>query len=269
RISYGSPKISDVVFDKIAYREKATVTFEGKYLDQKLTFDVPACSGLKEIGTVSLTKRVFECKLVRPGSSTVTVNNSVGTKIYQKEIVVPLAQTPMIQMVTTMGTVLIELDPVNAPNYVDEFLNDIESKLFERKFFYSVSKDWSVVAGGMNPSLKMENVNEYPNNLLTGSIYFSYVLDSSNAIVSRSRRALKRGDLWRLNDHTPIKDFRFQLGDSSYICETIFGRVISGLDVIDNISRVPVMNIDKEYVGRVVTDLPVKPVVILSMTRAQ
>ena len=77
---------------------------------------------------------------------------------------------PQIEIVTTSGTILIELDRNRAPKSVENFLNYVESGLYVGTIFHRVIPGFVIQTGGYNIDLSEietlpEIINESGNGL--------------------------------------------------------------------------------------------------------
>ncbi|MGB9561255.1 MAG: peptidylprolyl isomerase [bacterium] len=161
------------------------------------------------------------CKEKQKGSSALTV---LETEVGKKETV-DTTQNPVVVLETTMGTFEIELFPNVAPKTVKNFLDLTNKGFYNGLTFHRVIKGF-VIQGGD------------PKGDGTGGPGYTIPAEFSNLKHETGTVAMAR----RPNDINSA-------GSQFYIClapqpaldgqYTIFGKVVSGLDVVMRIGDVP------------------------------
>lgn len=160
---------------------------------------------------------------------------------------------PHIQMVTSLGTIKLELDGKQAPLTVAHFLKLVESDFYEGTIFHRVIPGFMAQGGGHTPGLKLKETddtipNESGNGLtnVRGTIAMARTGDPHSA---DSQFFINVADNARLD---PTKDpFR---GSWGY---TVFGSVIEGMEVVDEI-----VNSKSGPAGEFSKDVPLVPIII-------
>mgnify|MGYP000731259314 CR=1 FL=1 len=155
-----------------------------------------------------------------------------------------------VKMVTSSGTITLELDEKNAPISVANFLKYADEGFYNGTIFHRVIKDFMIQGGGFSTDLKRKPTqaaikNEADNGLLNkrGTIAMArtQIVDSAT-----SQFFINVADNAFL-DHGQ-RDFGY----------AVFGKVVKGMDVADKISQVPTHDVGPYQ------NVPSKPVVILS-----
>lgn len=153
-----------------------------------------------------------------------------------------------VEMVTTKGTIEIELDEVNAPISVENFLSYMDAGFYNGTIFHRTVPNFVVQAGGHTPDMteKPTNApikNECENGLsnMKGTLGMARNEDFDSAT---SQFYINTKDNTRL--------------DKRY---AVFGRVISGYNVVEEIEHSVTTTVG-EY-----ENVPVEPIIILSVTR--
>ena len=162
-----------------------------------------------------------------------------------------------VVMDTSLGAVTIELDGDKAPATVANFLAYVDDKFYDGTIFHRVIPNFMIQGGGFQPGLKQKTTktpvrNEAPNGL-------------SNA---RGTIAMARtSDL-----HSATAQFFINVVDNKFLDRSargagyaVFGKVIEGMDVVDQIKAIKTTG-DR---GRPVPNKPVDDVVIKSVKRAK
>ena len=165
---------------------------------------------------------------------------------------------PHIEMVTSLGSIKLELDGKQAPITVAHILQLIDSGFYDGTIFHRVIPGFMAQGGGFTPSLKLKEEgktipNESGNGLtnLRGTIAMARTGDPHSA---NTQFFINVADNVRLD---PTKDsYRGRWG------YTVFGTVIEGMDVVDAI-----VASKTGPAGEFSRDVPMIPVIIKKMSR--
>ncbi len=166
-------------------------------------------------------------------------------------------KNPVVVMKTTKGTIELELDPAKAPLSVQNFLDYVDSGYYDGTIFHRVIKNFMIQGGGFTatgeqkptkPPVKNEADNGLKNTRGTLAMARTGIVDSAT-----SQFFINHAD----NAFLDHKDAAPQ--NYGY---AVFGKVVSGMDVVDAIASTP-----KASRGGAFTDRPVEDVVIESITR--
>lgn len=139
---------------------------------------------------------------------------------------------PKVEMRTSMGTIVLELDRAKAPITVDNFLKYVAAKHYDGTIFHRVINGFMIQGGGFDKSMtekstrapiKLEAQNGLKN--LTGTIAMARTRIPDSAT---SQFFINVVDNAKLDYPSP--------DGNGY---AVFGRVISGMDVVDKIKEVP------------------------------
>jgi len=164
------------------------------------------------------------------------------------------APFPQVTMVTSKGSVVVELYPTNAPSTVANFLQYVSDGFYKDKIFHRVISNFVVQGGGFNaalleaptrPAIKLEVCNGLSNTRGTIAMARTAVLDSATAQF-----------FVNVVDNPSL--------DTNGGGYAVFGKVVTGMDVVDAIRAVPT-----QTVAGLGSDVPVTPVVISSITKTQ
>ena len=160
-----------------------------------------------------------------------------------------------VQMETTMGDMVIELDTESAPISVKNFLEYAENGTYEGTIFHRVIKGFMVQGGGMDKNMESKPnndpiINEGSNGLKNdrGTLAMARTSDPDSA-TNQFFINHKDNDFLNYAGPTPDK-----------IGYAVFGRVTDGMEVVDAIAEVKTTS--KGYYD----DVPAEPVEILSVT---
>lgn len=164
-------------------------------------------------------------------------------------------QAPKVEIKTSKGTIVVELDPKAAPKSVENFLSYVNDGTYDGTIFHRVIKDFMIQGGGFVPQMvqkktKAPVVNEADNGLknLRGTIAMARTMEP----------------------HSATSQFFINTVDNSFLDHTakntqgwgycVFGKVVEGMDTVDEIRKVKTAN----KMGH--QDVPVVPVIIEKVT---
>lgn len=162
---------------------------------------------------------------------------------------------PLIQMETSFGEIILELDMAKAPISVENFLSYARAGHYDGTIFHRVIKGFMIQGGGLTPEMEEKPtgppiVNEARNKLknTTGSIAMARTeeIDSARAqffINTENNRDLNHGGL-----------------NPQVYGYAVFGQVVDGMDVVYEIERVATEN-KGGY-----ENVPEEPVIITKVT---
>ncbi|HNP37300.1 MAG TPA: peptidylprolyl isomerase [Woeseiaceae bacterium] len=164
---------------------------------------------------------------------------------------------PHIEIVTSEGTITLELETRQAPQTVQHFLDLVDAGFYDGLIFHRVIADFMIQTGGYTPGFKeREDKQTIPN-------------ESGNALSNvRGTVAMARTD----DPHSAGSQFFINVADNSRLDPqkdpvngrwgyTVFGTVLNGMDVVDKIAAVQTSPQGEHQ------NAPNVPVVIKKMSR--
>lgn len=159
---------------------------------------------------------------------------------------------PQVRLVTSMGSIVLELDRVNAPLTVNNFLRYVDDGFYDGTIFHRVMPDFVVQGGGYDSELEKKETrppirNEADNGLKN---------DRGTVAMARTNVPDSASSQFYINlvDNDSLN---YGPDNPGY---AVFGRVIQGMDVVDEIAEV-----ETESRGGL-ANIPVEDVVL---TRAE
>ncbi|TWI69876.1 peptidyl-prolyl cis-trans isomerase A (cyclophilin A)/peptidyl-prolyl cis-trans isomerase B (cyclophilin B) [Pseudoduganella lurida] len=163
-----------------------------------------------------------------------------------------LAAEPQVELKTTAGDIVLELNGDKAPKSTANFLAYVKSGFYKDLIFHRVIDGFMIQAGGYTKDLKgratRPNVPSESKNGLSNAPYTVAMARLDNPNSANSQFFINVGNNVAL-DYPNFDGVGY----------TVFGRVISGYEVVDKISKVLVD--DKSFTFQ---NVPVIPVVIKS-----
>ena len=142
---------------------------------------------------------------------------------------------PQIELhIQDLGTITLELDAEKAPKTVANFLSYVESGHYDDTIFHRVIPGFMVQGGGMGPGMKEKKVgNKLDNEADNGLKNDCYTVAMARTSDPHSATAqffinVKDNDFLNFSSPTP-----------SGWGYAVFGKVISGTEVVDAITELP------------------------------
>lgn len=221
--------VSEVTTDQLVYRKISTITVKGQNLDVGINFSHQGCLKITELTGSTATQKVFSCKIVGAGTVPVVITDGSGNSLYANNVIIPLAVQPQVTMVTNQGTVVLELNPAKAPVTVDNFLNYVESGFYVNKIFHRVIKDFMIQGGGFTADL-VQATTQAPIKLEAGN-----GLSNIRGSIAMARTSVLDSATSQFFINV-VDNITLDASAGGY---AVFGKVLSGLDVVDKIKVVP------------------------------
>ena len=159
---------------------------------------------------------------------------------------------PSVEMQTSMGSIVIELDGDKAPLTVKNFLQYANDGFYNGTVFHRVIEGFMIQGGGFTKDMGEKPTGaQIPNEAKNG-------LKNQRGTIAMARRAEPHSATAQFfinhKDNTPL-DYPSRDGWGY----AVFGKVTQGLDVVDKIAKVATGN------RGMFQDVPVEPVVIQSV----
>ena len=165
---------------------------------------------------------------------------------------------PSVVVKTSMGSFTIELYPDKAPETVKNFLQYVDEGFYSGTVFHRVIDGFMIQGGGLDKSMAKKPtrppiVNEAGNKLknTVGTVAMARTGEPNSATAQF---------FVNVKDNAFL-DYRDSSREGIGYC--VFGKVTSGMDVVERIKAVPT------GVKNGMRDVPNDPVVIESVTRAK
>ncbi len=161
------------------------------------------------------------------------------------------APAPRVQLQTSLGTIIVQLDPQRAPLTVANFLRYVNKGFYAGTVFHRVIPGFMIQGGGFTRQLEQKPTDA------------PIPLESRNGLRNlRGTIAMARTS----DPNSATSQFFINLVDNSSLDYpqpdghgyAVFGQVVSGMSVVDRIAAVPTHDVGP------MQNVPVKPVVIES-----
>ena len=166
----------------------------------------------------------------------------------------PYALAQKVKLATSLGDIVIELDAAKAPKTVDNFMQYVKAGQYNGTVFHRVIDNFMIQGGGMTPDMKEKPTRapiplEARNGLtnVRGSIAMARTMDPNSATAQF---------FINLKDNAFLNAAQSADGNGY----AVFGKVVSGMDVVDKIRAVPTANKGPHQ------NVPIEPVIIKQAT---
>ena len=144
------------------------------------------------------------------------------------------AANPQVEIKTNFGAVTVELYLEKAPKTVENFLQYVKSGFYKDAIFHRVIPGFMIQGGGFSKAMEQKPTREpvgiESNNGLKN--------DAGTIAMARTQ-----------NPNSATAQFFINLSDNSFLNYsaptvrgygyTVFGKVIKGMDVVENIAKLP------------------------------
>jgi peptidyl-prolyl cis-trans isomerase A (cyclophilin A) len=167
------------------------------------------------------------------------------------------ALSQKVTLATSAGDIVIELDAAKAPKSVANFLAYVKAGHYDGTIFHRVIGDFMIQGGGMLPDLSQKPVRA------------PIPLESRNGLANlRGTVAMAR----TMVPDSATAQFFINLKDNAFLDAAnardgqgyaVFGKVVSGMDVVDRIAAVPTGN-QGPY-----QNVPLQPILIRKATEQE
>ncbi len=162
---------------------------------------------------------------------------------------------PRVVITTSMGKIVVELEPTQVPKTVENFLRYVDDGFYDGTIFHRVMPDFMIQGGGFEPSLAQKPTRKpIKNEAMNG-------LRNDRGTIAMART----------NDpHSATAQFYINVVDNDSLNHPgqsgwgycAFGRVVEGMDVVDKIRAVPTIAKGPRF-----GNLPKEAVLIKSIKR--
>lgn len=270
--SAGGPTLTNLVATTVQYGRTMTVSASGSGLSEGVVLDAgEACTNVTAVANGTDTLQAFTCRVSQLGPMTVRVRlASGGRELGSLRLDVP---TPQVSIRLTQaaqdgppsiparsGTFVVELDPVAAPRTVNNFLDYVNGGFYANTIFQRVVRDFVAEAGGYtnNRAIKPPTAAAIPSEANNGLKNVRYSLAMARGADANSATSVFFVNL----ADNPSLDFGSVENPAGF---TVFGRVVSGQEVIDILNTVET----RPNLALELPNLPVTNVVIAAATQTR
>jgi len=212
----------------------------------------PGCTSPAFSSNSSTTLALLTCNVTAVGTLPLTIKSAEGQVLYQTSLTVP---KPQVVLANGQSSVTLELDPAAAPVTVDNFLAYVKQGFYKDTLIHRVIKGFVIQGGGYTTGMVKK----------TGQTA-AIALESNNGLSNlRGTVAMARTS----DPNSATSEFFINLVDNTsldYVSASspgyaVFGKVISGMDVVDAIALQPTGSVSG------FSDVPLSDVTVTSVTQ--
>ena len=166
-----------------------------------------------------------------------------------------LAADPQVDVRTNLGTIRLELYPAKAPKTVENFLQYVKDGHYNGTVFHRVIDGFMIQGGGFDAAYKQKSTRDPIQNEAKSGV------KNEVGSIAMARTSAP---------HSASAQFFINVKDNAFLNAaqaqdgwgyTVFGKVVSGMDVVTKIAKAPTGS-----GGPFRTDVPKQPVVIETVT---
>jgi cyclophilin family peptidyl-prolyl cis-trans isomerase len=168
-------------------------------------------------------------------------------------------ESTIVELETSEGKIVLELDAEKAPKTVANFLEYVSDGHYEGTVFHRVIKGFMIQGGGMDGNLKEKPtkppVRNEAGNGLTNEKYTVAMARTNDPHSATSQFFINTAANGFLNRAEAQDGFGY----------TVFGKVIEGMEVVDKIeSTKTISKPNPSFPAMLMSDVPAEPVVLKS-----
>jgi cyclophilin family peptidyl-prolyl cis-trans isomerase len=226
-----APEVTGVKVQSMQYGKLATIYIGGKDLRSSLKVDTGGVCTNPNIASDSTTETlVLNCVPSKAGDFSLIIQSPDGQTIYSTVVNVPL---PQVTLITSKGSITVELYPASAPSSTNNFLAYVRKGFYRGTLFHRVIPNFVVQGGGYTTGMVKKTDQAAPIEL------------ESNKGLSNLRGTLAMARTNLPNSAT--SEFYINLVDNVSLDfkntaspgYAVFGKVIQGMELVDAIALEP------------------------------
>ena len=243
-----APVITAVKVQSLSYGRMATIFLGGKDLRSSLVVESnDGCTNPSFASSSNTDLLVLNCGVKVVGDMPLIIKTSAGEVIYTTTITVP---RPQVTLITSKGSIILELEPAKAPITTNNFLSYVASGFYKDTLFHRVIPGFVVQAGGYISGMLKRSSLASPIELETNK-----GLSNFRATVGMARTTVPNSATSEFYVNL-VDNLSLDYKNSGNPGFAVFGTVIQGMDVVDAIAAEPT------GVARGFSDVPLSDVSI-------
>jgi cyclophilin family peptidyl-prolyl cis-trans isomerase len=174
------------------------------------------------------------------------------------------APKPQVKLTTSMGVIVMELEPEAAPRTVENFLKYVKKGQYKGTIFHRVIPGFMIQGGGYVEYLGKKRTDPAILNEADRALAAGLKNKRGTVAMARTPDPHSAAAEFFINVvDNPALDFRGKVSDKTWgYC--VFGKVTKGMEVVDRIKAVKTSNKRSDFLN-----LPVKPVLITDAVQIQ
>ena len=222
--------VTDIQVDRLSYNQTSNFKIIGTALSAgtALALSADKCSSITVLNTSTDTEVNVSCTVNATGNLTVQAKDTSGTTLLTKTMTVP---EPQVTMVTTLGTLVIELNPTLAPLSVNNYLQYVHDGFYTNTLIHRVAN----LSGNGIPQIVQGG--QYTTAPAEQTGVRAAIANEGNNGLSNVRGTIAMARAFAMNSATA--QFYFNVTDNAAALGqtgneyAVFGKLTQGLTVLD------------------------------------
>lgn len=226
-----TPMVSEVQGQSLRYGQTAVINVAGQYLRNNLVADTGTCTNPTFTSASTPSLAVLNCKLTATGALPITIKDAGGSVLHSTTLTVP---APQVTLVTSKGSMVLELYPNVVPATVNNFLGYVSSGYYANTLFHRVIAGFVIQGGGYTSGMAKKSGQGNPIALESNKGLFN-----TRGTLAMARTGV--ADSATSEFFVNLVDNRAKLDYQSATSPgyAVFGTVVKGMDIVDSIAAVP------------------------------
>jgi peptidyl-prolyl cis-trans isomerase A (cyclophilin A) len=255
--------VTDIQVDRLSYSQTSNFKIIGTVLSAGTALNLSAdkCSSITVLNTSTNTEVNVSCTVNATGSLTFQAKDTSGTSLLIKTLTVP---EPQVTLVTTLGTLVLELNPTAAPLSVSNFLQYVHDGFYTNTLFHRVAN----LSGNGVPQIAQGGA--YTATAEQTGVRAAIANEGSNGLTN-VRGTIAMARTMAMNSAT--SQFYFNVtNNAASLGQTgneyaVFGKLTQGLTVLDAIGNSATGA--SVIAGNALATRPLVDIVLQSVTQTQ
>ena len=249
-----APIVTQIQARSLLYGQSAVINLAGKYMRNDMIAETATCTNPTFSAASNPDRATLNCKVTATGALPITIKSANGTVLYAETLnVLP----PQVTLVTSSGSIVMELDAAAVPTTVNNFLSYVTSGYYGNTLFHRVIPGFVIQGGGYTTGVIKKAGQVAP-----------IALESNKGLPNT------RGTLAMARTNVPASatsEFFINLVDSPLLDYqnatnpgyAVFGKVVQGIEVVDAIAAAPTAMVNG------FADVPTKDITVLLAVQTQ
>jgi peptidyl-prolyl cis-trans isomerase A (cyclophilin A) len=256
--------VTDIQVDRLSYSRTSNFKIIGTVLSAgtALALSADKCSSITVLNTSTDTEVNVSCTVNATGTLTFLAKDTSGTTLLTKTMTVP---EPQVTIVTSLGTLVLELNPTLAPLSVNNYLQYVHDGFYTNTLFHRVGN----LSGSGVPQFAQGGQYTAAPAEQTG-VRAAIANEGNNGLSNvRGTIAMARTSAM----HSATAQFYFNVTDNAAALGqtgneyAVFGKLTQGLTVLDAIGNSATGPSVIE--GNALASRPLVDIVLQSVTQTQ
>ena len=145
-----------------------------------------------------------------------------------------MADAVRVQLCTSVGDIVVELDPVRAPKTTENFLGYVRDEYYDGTIFHRVIDNFMIQAGGFESGMKSKqpgaSIENEADNGVSNALGTITMARTSDPHSARAQFFINASD-------NTFLDFKSRSSDGWGYC--VFGAVVEGMEIVGKIVKSP------------------------------